>query len=130
VPLDAHDVLWIAGRALLGGLFVVGGFRHFFGFSILAQMMARRGVPAPRFVLLAGAVLQIVAGAALAVGLFPLYAVAALIVFTMTASVMFLDFWSKDGAERSNAINAWLANIGIIGGLLVVAAHVSAVGLH
>jgi putative oxidoreductase len=128
MPLEIHDALWIAGRALLGGIFVVGGIRHFFHFSILAQAMARRGVPAEKLVLLVGAVLQITAGTALAVGLYPLHAVVALIVFTLTASVMFLNFWSMDGADRSNAINAWSSNIGIMGGLLVIAAHVLGAG--
>jgi putative oxidoreductase len=128
VSLETHDALGIVGRALLGGLFVVGGIRHFFHFSILAQMMARRGVPAAGLVLLVGAVLQIGAGTALTLGLYPLHAVVALIVFTLTASVMLLNFWSMEGADRSNAINAWWSNIGIIGGLLVIAAHVSGVG--
>jgi putative oxidoreductase len=124
VPLDAQDAVWTVGRALLGAPFVVGGVRHFFHLSILEQVMTRRGVPAARFVLLCGSVLQIAAGTALILGLHPLYAIAALIVFTLTASVMFLDFWSMEGADRNNAINAWWANIGIVGGLLVVAAHV------
>jgi putative oxidoreductase len=128
VPLDARDAFWIVGRALLAAPFVVGGIGHFFHFSTLAQVMGRRGVPAARFVLVCGSVLQIAAGTALIFGFHPPYAIAALIVFTLTASLMFLNFWSMEGAERTNAINAWWANIGIMGGLLVVAAHVSRAG--
>jgi putative oxidoreductase len=128
MPLETQDALWTAGRALLGGLFVVGGIRHCFHFSFLAQMMAHRGVPGARAVLLAGTALQIAAGAALTVGFSLLWTISALIVFTLTASVIFLNFWSMEGAERSNAVNAFWSNIGIVGGLLVVAAHASSVG--
>jgi putative oxidoreductase len=128
MPLEAQDALWTAGRALLGAMFAIGGIRHCFHFSFLAQMMARRGVPAATSVLVAGTTLQITAGAALIVGFSLLWAIAALIVFTLTASVMFLNFWSMEGAERSNAVNAFWSNIGIVGGLLVVAAHASSVG--
>ncbi len=34
-----------------------------------------------------------------------------------------LDFWNKDGFPRDGAINGWIANIGVIGGLLIVAAQ-------
>ena len=128
MPLEIQDALWIAGRTLLGFLFVVAGIRHFFHFSFLAQMMARRGVPGASAVLLAGATLQIAAGASLIAGYYLFWAIAALIVFASTASVIFLNFWSMEGADRSNAVNAFWSNIGIIGGLLVVAAHASSLG--
>jgi putative oxidoreductase len=123
VTAEIQNLLWIAGRTLLGGLFVVGGIRHCFHFQPLAQMMAGRGVPAAKLVLLAGTVLQICGGAAVIAGLQLLWAVAALIIFTLIASVIFLNFWSMQGADRVNAVNAWWSNVGIIGGLSIVAAH-------
>jgi putative oxidoreductase len=121
--LDTKELLWIAGRALLGGLFAVGGIRHCFHFAHTAQVMAARGVPAAKLVLLVGTILQISAGAALIAGFQLVCAVAALIVFTLVASVMFLNYWSMQGMDRVNAVNAWWANIGVIGGLLIVAAY-------
>jgi putative oxidoreductase len=123
VPMDVPNALWLAGRALLGALFVAGGLRHCFILPVLTQAIAARGVPAARSVLIAGTALQITAGGALMFGLYPIWAVVGLIVFTLAASVMLLNFWSMEGAERVNAVNAWWSNIGIIGGLLVVAAY-------
>jgi putative oxidoreductase len=123
VTAETQDLLWIAGRTLLGGLFVVGGIRHCFHFPLLAQFMASRGVPAAKLVLVAGTVLQICAGAAVIVGFQLPYAVAALIMFTLVASVIFLNYWSMQGAERVNAVNALWSNVGIFGGLLIVASH-------
>jgi putative oxidoreductase len=123
VTAETQNLLWIAGRTLLGGLFVVGGIRHCFHFPPLAEFMASRGVPAARLVLAAGTVLQICAGVAVIVGLQLPWAVAALIAFTLVASVIFLNYWSMQGAERVNAVNALWSNVGIIGGLLIVASH-------
>jgi putative oxidoreductase len=128
MPIEPQDALWIAGRTLLGALFVVGGIRHCFHFQFLAQMIARRGVPAATFVLLSGTALQIGAGAALTLGFHLVWTVAALIVFTLVASVIFLNFWNMEGLERSNAVNAFWSNIGIIGGLFVIAAHALGTG--
>jgi putative oxidoreductase len=86
-------------------------------------MMSGRGVPAARLVLLAGTLLQVCAGAALIAGVQLQWAVAALVVFTLVASVIFLNFWSMQGTDRANAVNAWWSNVGLIGGLLIVAAH-------
>ena len=121
--IEVQEPLWLTGRALLGALFIVGGIRHCFILPPLTQALANRGVPAPRLVLIAGTGLQIAAGTALLLGLYPILAVACLITFTLTASALLLNFWSLEGAERINAVNAWWSNVGVIGGLLVVAAH-------
>ena len=125
MPIDIRDALWLTGRAFLGGLFVVAGIRHCFILPPLTQAIAARGVPAPRLLLLVGTALQTIAGAAAVFGLYTMVAVVCLIVFTLAASALLLDFWRLESAERINAVNAWWSNVGVIGGLLVVAAHTS-----
>jgi putative oxidoreductase len=44
-----------------------------------------------------------------------------LVLFTLAASVMLLNFWDMQGEAREVAKSAFLANIGIVGGLLVTA---------
>jgi putative oxidoreductase len=45
----------------------------------------------------------------------------ALILFTLAASVMLLDFWNKQGSERAEAITHWQTNLALVGGLLAYA---------
>jgi putative oxidoreductase len=47
------------------------------------------------------------------------YAAAALIAFTIAASVTMLDFWRYSGVERLSLRSAFITNIAIVGGLLV-----------
>jgi len=115
--------MWLTGRALLGGYFVLGAIHHYIGFQPIAQQIAARRVPAPRLVLVVGSVFQAVAGALLIAGVWPTYAALGLIVFTLIASAMLLDFWNMTGAARSAAIGTWQANVTIIGGLLLAAAY-------
>jgi putative oxidoreductase len=82
-----------------------------------------RGVPAPRLVLLVGSAFQFVAGLLLILGLFIAPAAFALILFTFTASVMLVNFWDMEEPARDAAINVWLSNLAIVGGLLITAAH-------
>lgn len=116
------QLLWPLGRLLLGGLYVVGGIHHFFIFPGVAQAIKARGVPLPRLVLFIGSAFQTVAGALLIFGIAVPYAALGLVLFTLLASLMLLNFWDLDGPARQNAINNWQLNLAIIGGLLVAAA--------
>jgi putative oxidoreductase len=120
---DTSQVLLILGRFLLGGLFVYGGVSHLFAIPDLTQAITARGVPAPRLVLLAGSAFQFVAGLLLILGLFVVPATFALVLFTLIASVLLVNFWDMEGPAREAATNVWLSNLAIIGGLLITAAH-------
>jgi len=120
------DLIAPAGRILLGGMFVVAGLRHLMILPGLTMVVKARGVPFPRAVLLAGTGFQIVAGLALAFGFFVSWAAIGLILFTIVASVMLVNFWDKKGEERIALANAFQTNVGLIGGLLLAAAVIPA----
>lgn len=123
MPAESQAILWFVGRLLLGGLFVVGGVHHFFILPGITQALAARGVPTARLVLLSGSVFQILAGLALIFGFYPAWAALGLVVFTVAASVLLVNFWDMEGPARASAINTWQSNLAIIGGLLVAAAY-------
>ncbi len=110
------------GRVLLGGIFVVAGLRHLLILPVLTAALEQRGVAAARAVLLAGTAFQIVAGAALVLGLFVTLASLGLILFTVVASFLLVNFWDKQGEERVALANAFQTNVGLVGGLMLTAA--------
>ncbi|WP_414463020.1 DoxX family protein [Hyphomicrobium sp. B1] len=111
------------GRVLLGGFFVYAGVHHFFIMPPLTAMVAARGIPYPRLVLIVGSLFQIVAGALFVLNIFTAAAAFGLIVFTIAASVMLLNFWNMDEPMRQTAKTAWQTNAAIVGGLLIAAAY-------
>jgi putative oxidoreductase len=114
--------LIVIGRVLLGGIFVVAGLRHLLILPVLTMALEQRGVAAARAVLLAGTAFQIVAGAALVLGLFVTLASLGLILFTVVASFLLVNFWDKQGEERVALANAFQTNVGLVGGLMLTAA--------
>ena len=76
MPTDFASTLIFAARLLLGGAFVFAGLRNLTNASVLTGLMAARGVPQARLALLAGIVLQIVAGALVIAGLWTAIAAA------------------------------------------------------
>lgn len=116
------SLLEIAGRFLLGAMFVVGGLRHIPGFVPVSERMRIRGVPWPRAALVVGTAFQIPAGALLAAGLFQQAMAVGLILFTLAASVVVHNFWDMHGDARRTALFWWQSNAGIVGGLMLLAA--------
>jgi putative oxidoreductase len=123
MPADLPSLLYLFGRFLLGGLYVAGGVEHFFALPVLTGIMAARGVPAAGTALILGSVWQIVFGTLLVFGLWLAPSAFALIVFTLIASVIFLNFWDKPEPEKTAQRNSFLANIAIMGALLMVASQ-------
>lgn len=98
-------VMLALGRLLLGGLYVAGGIHHFFVIVPLTEAIETRGVPFAKWVLVLGSLFQIVAGILLMLGLFVTAAAFGLIIFTLAATVMLLNFWDMQGTARDSAIN-------------------------
>ena len=115
------DLTVVLGRFVLGAFFAYGGFTHFLALDPITQAMADRGVPQPRLVLIAGSLFQIAFGVLLAFGIAVSFSAIALIVFTVVASLMLVDFWNKQEPARMALRNVFLSNLAIIGGLLIAA---------
>ena len=89
----------------------------------VTQAIAARGVPFPRLVLLAGSSFEFACGRAADRWTWGPAAAFGLIVFTIAASIMLLNFWDMEGYARFNTMNAWLSNIAVMGSLMVTAAQ-------
>ncbi|WP_432284756.1 DoxX family protein [Aminobacter sp. BA135] len=109
------------GFILLGGVFVWAGTEHFWNFRKVSGYLTDRGLPVAAVLLALGAIVEIVAGLCLAFGVMRPYAATALILFTIAASLMALDFWRYSGAERQGMRSAFIINFAVVGGLLLAA---------
>ncbi|GAA1566305.1 hypothetical protein GCM10009827_104960 [Dactylosporangium maewongense] len=64
---------------------------------------------------------MVAGGAALALGVWPRSAAAALALSLQPTNVVGHPFWESEGAERTSELNAFLSNMAITGGLIMVA---------
>lgn len=123
MPTDFAGILLWAGRILTGGVFLYGGLHHFTAIPPLVEAMTQRGVPSPRAALFAGSIFQALLGLMLILGVYVAPAALGLVLFTIAATIMFLNFWDMTGPARDGMKNGFSSNIAIIGGLLVIAAE-------
>jgi putative oxidoreductase len=117
----------IAGKWLIVLFFLVSGLSNLTKARIAdhIQRMARFGTPFPAAAFWLGIALQFAGCALLIADWHPAIGVLCLIVFTVAATAIFHRFWQKsDPMQRNMARLNLLANIGILGGLLLLLADV------
>lgn len=114
--------LLVLGRLFLGAHFFISGIRNLGILELWTTRMEGRRVPQARTALIVGFVVQTLGGVSVALGFWPALGGAALVVFTIVATVLWHNFWDYAGEERRVHINFNLTNMALIGGLLLVIA--------
>jgi putative oxidoreductase len=127
--LYSNDASWIdtAGRLLIVGFFVVVWLRNVSSHHV-EDHVKRLGIfkcPMPRVAFWAGMALDALGCTLLLLNWYPAIGALCLIAFTILASLLLLRFWEMDDPiKRTGMQNGFLANIGVLGGLLLLLQNV------
>ncbi|EMA32829.1 DoxX family membrane protein [Haloarcula japonica] len=119
---ELNVVLLVVGRVLFGGVLAYTGLSHFTQTEQMAGYAEYKGLPAPKFSVLASGALLILGGLGVTVGVFPVVAAVALAAFLIVSAVAMHDFWAVPDEDRQDELNSFLKNVTLAGGALVVAA--------
>lgn len=116
---------WAAliGRLGLAALFLWSGYGKLAHSSGTVGYMTAYGLPAADILVWPVALVEVLAGAMLALGWKTRWAALALIVFTLPATFIFHAFWSVPADQVMNQQIHFMKNLAILGGLLSVFAH-------
>lgn len=110
----------VVARILLALMFILAGLNKFAGLEGTAGYIASKGLPMPAVLAFLTAVLEVVAGLALAVGFLARPAALALALFTLAASVLFHGFWAMPADQAYVQQLMFMKNLAVVGGLLMV----------
>ena len=123
-----QDVSWFdtAGRLLLVAFFLAVGIWNLQKHHIEDHIsrLTKFKAPFPTITFWTGQAMEFVGCALVLVNWFPAVGVVLLLVFTILASALLLRFWEVEGPMRTGMQNGMLANIGIVGGLLLLLQNV------
>ncbi len=115
------DYLFLLGRILFGGFFVIAGARHFTRLSVMTPYAASKGVPAPKVAVLGAGLLAALGGASILVGLWPKCGVLLLAIFLVPVSFAMHNFWAdSDPQARQFNETQFSKNLALLGGALML----------
>jgi len=123
--LLSGDASWLdtAGRLLIVAFFLIVGIRNLQKHQVddHIERLAAYGTPLPAATFWAGVGLEFVGCALVLFNWYPAIGVLCLLVFTVLASALMLRFWEADDpGKRIGMQNGMLANIAVVGGLLLL----------
>ena len=115
--------LLLLGRLLFGGVLAFMGLNHFMNVEEMTGYAEFKGLPAPRFSVIASGLLLVLGGLGVVVGAFPVLAAGALAVFLLVSAVTMHDFWSVDDPEeRQSEMTSFLKNLYVAGAAIALLA--------
>jgi putative oxidoreductase len=114
--------LLLAGRVAMAAVFLVSAIHKLVWYRKAVAEFRREKIPLIAITLPGTILLQTFASAFLVAGVFVAEAALALAAFTIVATIKVHHFWTMQGQQRLDISRVALANAGIVGGLLVLAA--------
>ena len=116
-------LLPFAARLLLCAIFVQGAFGKITGWAGQAEYMASHGMRFIAPLLAAALVIEVVGVLLLLVGYQARLAALVMFVYLGIVSAMLHNFWALSGMSAGANQTAFLKNLGIMGGLLMISAY-------
>ena len=108
--------LFLLGRLLYGGFFLLSGVGHLRRVHQMAPYARSRGVPAPRAAVLGTGVILILGGLSVLLGFEPSWGVLLLTIFLVPTTFMMHNFWADtDPAARQSNLTNFKKNVALLG---------------
>jgi len=110
----------LIGRILITLLFLRSAYGKITGFSAVAGMMAKKGMPFADVLLVGAIAFEIAGGLMVLLGWNARWGALLLAVFLIPATLIFHNFWAVDAAQVTNQLNHFMKNLTILGALVFI----------
>jgi putative oxidoreductase len=108
--------LFLAGRLLYGGFFLLAGIDHYRHVAMMAPYAASKGLPVPRLAVLGSGLLIVLGGLSILLGVRPTWGVLLLSIFLVPTSFLMHNYWTAtDPAARMLDMTNFKKNIALLG---------------
>jgi len=116
IPEALMPYLFLAGRVLYGGFFLLAGIDHYRHVHMMTPYAAAKGIPAPRLAVLGSGSLIILGGLSVLLGVRPTWGVLLLTAFLVPTSFLMHNYWAAtDPSVRQMDMTNFKKNIALLG---------------
>lgn len=117
---QAFNILFLIGRIIVGGYFLMAAFNHFTNTGMMAGYAQSKGTPAPKLAVMGTGVLLLLGGASFLLGYHPTIGTILLVIFLLGVTLKIHNFWTiSDPMARMNEQVHFGKNVAMIGFLLM-----------
>jgi putative oxidoreductase len=115
------DYLFLLGRILYGGFFLLGGINHFMNLGMMSGYSASKGVPAAKAAVIVSGLLIILGGFCIIVGCSPEIGVACIVLFLLPVTFVMHAYWTETDPmqQMSQRVN-FQKNLALLGAALML----------
>lgn len=114
------SILFLVGRILFGGYFVMSGMNHFMKMGMMTGYAASKGVPSAKLAVMVTGLLLILGGLGMLLGVYIQWAVLALALFFIPVSLKMHNFWAiKDPQMKMMEMVNFMKNTALLGAALM-----------
>lgn len=117
------ELLFLLGRIIYGGFFVLNGLNHFMKTGMMEQYAASKKVPSPRYAVWLSGLMILFGGLGMILGIYVQYAALLIVVFLAVVSVTMHNFWTvQDSMQKQMEMVQFLKNMALLGAALMALA--------
>ena len=115
------DYVFLLGRILFGGFFVVGGINHFRHLGMMSGYAASKGVPAAKAAIVLSGLLILFGGLCVIVGWSPRVGLVSIMLFLLPVTFLMHGYWSEtDPMQRMTQRVHFQKNVALLGAALML----------
>jgi putative oxidoreductase len=120
--MDAYvPYLFLLGRILYGGFFVMGGLNHFQNLGMMSGFTASKGVPSAKAMVILSGLLILVGGLSVILGWHVRIGLACIVLFLIPVTFQMHNFWiEKEMMPRINQQVNFQKNLALLGAALMM----------
>jgi putative oxidoreductase len=115
-----YDTLYYVAPAMIALTFILSANNTLGNWKNTVAMMQAKGLPQANLLLFLATLLKYTAGTMMILHFHSSLAAMGLLIFTVLATIIFDNFWSATGRDRQMLYFAFLSNLSVMGGLLLV----------
>ena len=115
------EILFLIGRILFGGYFLMNAINHFMKPGIMKGYASSKGVPAPGLAVFVSGLFILVGGLGILCGVYVQWAVLALAIFLIPVTFMMHAYWKvQDPMAKMGEMVNFTKNLALLGAAIML----------